>query len=141
MRGGLALLAGLSAFALPSVALPATAPPHLATTATGTASLVVTFAEPPADDAAHAALDALGTVAPLVPEAGVWTIAAPADAALRARALAAAGVTGAEWSLVRRPDDIAPPRSNSSRYLAIVQPWPSSPTRASSGTRTSSKNT
>lgn len=92
---------------MPSVALSATAPPHLATTA-GTASLVVTFAAPQADDAVHAQLDALGTVTPLVPEAGVWTVAAPADAALRDRALAIAGVTGAEWSLVRRADDIAP---------------------------------
>ena len=36
---------------------------------------------------------------------------------------------------------IAPPRSNSSRYLAIVQPWPSSPIRLATGTRTASKKT
>ena len=107
MRGGLALLAAFGAFAAPSVAFSAAAPPRLATTA-GTASLVVTFAEPQADAAAHAQLDALGAVTPLVPEAGVWIVAAPANAALRDRALAVPGVTGAEWSLVRRADDIAP---------------------------------
>lgn len=107
-RRGLLLLAAVAGLALPSASLAATAPPRLATTATGNASLVVTFAEPQADANAHAQLDPLGTVTPLVPEAGVWAVAAQPDASLRDRALAIAGVTGAEWSLVRRADDIAP---------------------------------
>lgn len=107
-RGGLALLAAVLGLAIPATALPASTAPVMATAADGTASLVVTFAGPQPDDAAHAVLDGLGTATPLVPEAGVWSVRATPDVAVRARALAIPGVTAAEWSLVRRADDIAP---------------------------------
>jgi len=108
VRGGLALLAAAAALAAPAVALPAQGAPGLALTPAGDASLVVTFADELPGSAVHAALDHLGAVRPLVPEAGVWVVRAPATAGLRDQALGVRGVTGAEWSLVRRPDDIAP---------------------------------
>ena len=120
------LLAAVAGLAGPAAGLAVSAPPHLATTATGNASLVVTFGSPQTDAAAHAQLDSLGTVAPLVPEAGVWAVAALPDAALRDRALAIAGVTGAEWSLTRRADDIAP--------AAPVPPQPLVPVAAPTDT-------
>ena len=126
LRRGLVLLAAAAGLAVPAAGLAASAPPHLATTAAGTASLVVTFGAPQTDDAAHAQLDALGTVTPLVPEAGVWAVAARPDSALRDRALAIAGVTGAEWSLVRRADDITP--------AAPVAPQPLLPVAAPTDT-------
>ena len=108
MRSGLVLVATLAALAVPAVALPAQGAPGLALAPTGDASLVVTFGDAPSTPAAHAALDRLGAVRPLVPEAGVWVVRAPATAGLRDQALGISGVTGAEWSLVRRADDIAP---------------------------------
>lgn len=79
----------------------------------GSRTLLVTFERPPAPATARRGLAPLGVVRPVVPEAGVWSVAvAPGAPARRARAgaLALRGVAGAEWSLVREPaqDPVAP---------------------------------
>ena len=67
-------------------------------------TLLVTFRDAPDEAVARAALTGLGRVAPAAPEAGIWAVHAPADPALRGRALARPGVDAAAWSLARRTD-------------------------------------
>ncbi len=74
-------------------------------TADGERSLLVTFSDAPPGRLARARLAGLGTARPLVPEAGVWSLA-PTDAPrAREAVLARPRVAGAEWSLARRVAD------------------------------------
>lgn len=102
MAGALAATAAAMLLALPAIAQAGA--PRLAGGPDG-ASLLVTFRDAPAQDAARAALEGLGRVEPAAPEAGVWAVRAPADAGLRERALARPGVETAAWSLSRRTDE------------------------------------
>ncbi len=79
--------------------------PHRIAMTAGSATLIVSFAGVPLGDTAQAALAGLGEVSAVAPEAGVWAIRGPADAAVRAAALRREGVRSAEWSLVRRTDE------------------------------------
>ncbi len=101
-------LAGAACLALPATAFPASDAPALATSADGTALLLVTLTQPQPANAVHVLLDSLGPARPLVPEAGVWALRAAPDPMFRNRVLATPGVASAEWSLVRRSDDIVP---------------------------------
>lgn len=78
-------------------------------TAAGERTLLVTFSDAPTGAIARARLAGLGAAAPLVPEAGVWTLAPAAAARARAAALSRPRVTAAEWSLQRHSAD-RPPR-------------------------------
>lgn len=71
----------------------------------GSASLLVAFRDAPAADVASAALGRFGRVVPVAPEAGVWSVTAPAHAGLRERVLRVPGVESAGWSLMRRTDE------------------------------------
>jgi hypothetical protein len=113
-------LVALLALAVPAMATSAPSAPVRATAPDGTASLVVTFAEPPAPVDARALLGPLGPVRPLVPEAGVWSLRVAPDGALRARALGIPGVSAVEWSLVRTSDDIVPAAPAAPTPLAPV---------------------
>lgn len=75
----------------------------------GVRTLLVTYGRPPHPAAARRLLAPLGTVRPVVPEAGVWGVAVPPGpraARARAAALARPGVAGAEWSMVRATDQM-----------------------------------
>jgi hypothetical protein len=96
--------------AVPSSATASPGAPMIAASPAG-ASLLVTFGEPVAPSVARMALDALGDVVPVTPEAGVWSVTTPASATLRSRALALQGVVAAEWAL-RRSTDERPPRAS-----------------------------
>ncbi len=65
--------------------------------------LMVTFVDRPTAPVARRRLGGVGTVAPLLPEAGVWSVAPRERRTARAGALALGGVVGAEWSLRRQP--------------------------------------
>ena len=79
----------------------------------GAQRLLVTFADSPGGALARARLAGLGTTAPVLPEAGVWSLAPRDPARARDRALARPSVSGAEWSLARdaaeRPRPPPPP--------------------------------
>ena len=106
-----ALCAGLAAVALAGVAaLPAAAAAGpgaggFAPTLQGERSLLVTFDDAPPAAEARGRLAGLGAVVPVLPEAGVWSLAADDPARARDRVLARRGVAGAEWSLARRADE------------------------------------
>ena len=75
----------------------------------GREALLITFSDLPRRAAAERRLSGLGAVAPVLPEAGVWSLR-PADAAsARRRALVRPGVSAAEWSLARTSADRPPP--------------------------------
>lgn len=79
------------------------------TPAAGAPRLIITFADAPARAEATRRMRGLGTLTPLVPEAGVWRLM-PAGGDVRARAAARPRVVGAEWSLQRTVDETpAPP--------------------------------
>lgn len=101
----LAAAAWLGAAALGAFAVPATAAPPQLARSDGGPTLLVTFPQGTDDAGARAALQGLGTLEPAVPEAGVWALRAPADAALRTRVLKRPGVQDAAWSLRRRTDE------------------------------------
>lgn len=102
---GVAVAAALGVLtAATAVAAAAPRAPRIATER-GSASLLVAFRDAPAGDEAIAALGGFGRVAPVAPEAGVWSIAVPADAGLRERVLRVPGVESAGWSLLRRTDE------------------------------------
>ena len=96
-------LIALAAMGVPAGAAQDVAP-RIATSPAGS-SLMVTFRDAPSDAMAHARLGGIGVVAPVTPEAGVWSVTGPADVTMRARALRQPGVEAAEWALVRRTDE------------------------------------
>ena len=81
----------------------------VASVALAPSRLMVTLADLPSPAVARRRLDALGSVAPLVPEAGVWSVAPRDRRTARRRALAVEGAVGAEWSLSRSSDVLARP--------------------------------
>jgi len=101
--------------------------PRLATGADG-ASLLITFRDAPSDSAARAALEGLGRVEPAAPEAGIWAVRAPADPALRERALRRPGVESAAWSLARRSDERRASDQVPTPAPSPLTPVPSAPT-------------
>jgi len=103
------------------------AAPRLATGADG-ASLLITFRDAPSDSAARAALEGLGRIEPAAPEAGIWAVRAPADPALRERALRRPGVESAAWSLARRSDERRAPDQVPAPAPSPLTPVPSAPT-------------
>jgi subtilisin family serine protease len=109
VRTGLVALA-LAATSIPSVAAaaPAGQAIRLGSVLPG-ASLLVTFADRPGAAEAAVRLRGLGALRPLLPDAGVWRVAAAPSAAVRGRALARLAVAAAEWSLVRRVDALGEP--------------------------------
>ena len=121
-------LAGLAAAVmLATPAIGQAAAPRLATGADG-ASLLITFRDAPSDSAARAALEGLGRVEPAAPEAGIWAVRAPADPALRERALRRPGVESAAWSLARRSDERRAPDQVPAPAPSPLTPVPSAPT-------------
>ena len=112
----LAILAPAAALGAPASAAPASAAPAsagpervaFARTLPGKQSLLVTFSDRP--DAAEAArrLAGIGTVRPLVAEAGVFAVDARDPATARERAERRTGVAAAEWSLARGDEAAAP---------------------------------
>jgi subtilisin family serine protease len=67
--------------------------------------LLVTFDDAPAAAEVRGRLAGLGAIVPVLPEAGVWSLAATDPARARDRVLARPAVAGAEWSLARRTDE------------------------------------
>lgn len=67
--------------------------------------LLVTFADAPSRAQAQARVGDLGGLAPLLPEAGVWTLEPREAQGARARVLGREAVTGADWSRPRRVDE------------------------------------
>jgi subtilisin family serine protease len=67
--------------------------------------LLVSFADAPRAELARDRLEGLGDVAPVLPEAGVWSLRPGAAARARERALARPRVAGAEWSRARSTDE------------------------------------
>jgi hypothetical protein len=128
---GARLLCALTAFATMGAFTAAAhaAAPRIATSAAG-ASLVVTFRDAPPDATARAVLGDLGAVAPVTPEAGVWSVTAPADSTLRERALGRPGVEAAEWALLRRSDE----RNAQAQRTPPVPPQPLAPVAAPTDT-------
>jgi len=121
-------LAGLAAAVmLATPAIGQAAAPRLATGADG-ASLLITFRDAPSDSAARAALEGLGRIEPAAPEAGIWAVRAPADPALRERALRRPGVESAAWSLARRSDERRAPDQVPAPAPSPLTPVPSAPT-------------
>lgn len=75
-----------------------------------TPHLLVTFADTPSSATARARLAGLGTIAAVVPEAGIWSVVPRDVARARDRALARDGVSGVEWSREREAEQApAPP--------------------------------
>jgi hypothetical protein len=73
-------------------------------------AMLVTFADAPARRPAERRLAGLGSVAPVLPEAGIWRLTpAGPPAAARGRVLARPGVAAAEWSLARHGGQAPPP--------------------------------
>jgi len=121
-------LAGLAAaVVLVAPAIGQASAPRLATGADG-ASLLITFRDAPSDSAARAALEGLGRIEPAAPEAGIWAVRAPADPALRERALRRPGVESAAWSLARRSDERRAPDQVPAPAPSPLTPVPSAPT-------------
>lgn len=90
----------------------------LGTAAPASRGFMVTFADHPGAREAAARLEGLGTVTPLLPQAGVWHVAAGRPDAAIARARGRERVVAAEWPLVRRAAErpLPPPP------LGIVDP-------------------
>src|SRR5512143_2762504 len=83
---------------------------EFARTMPGMSRLLVTFTDAPSRAVASARLAGLGSLAPVVPEAGVWGLSPADPSTARDRALARPQVSGAAWSLERRTADRpAPP--------------------------------
>ena len=121
-------LAGLAAaVVLAAPAIGQASAPRLATGADG-ASLLITFRDAPSDPVARAALEGLGRVEPAAPEAGIWAVRAPADPALRERALRRPGVESAAWSLARRSDERRASDQVPAPAPSPLTPVPSAPT-------------
>lgn len=104
-RPPLVLALAVTATALAPAASHATPQAPRIATERGSASLLVAFRDAPAAGAASAALGRFGRVVPVAPEAGVWSVAAPAHPGLRERVLRVPGVESAGWSLLRRTDE------------------------------------
>ena len=102
-----------------SAAAGTAAPPRLAVSGDH-ATLLVSLATAPEEAAARAALQGLGDVAPVAPEAGVWSVAGPADPAVRRAALRRPGVQSAEWSLLRRSDERRRPHAGPATPLPLT---------------------
>jgi subtilisin family serine protease len=100
---GLAAALGAAALVVPAAAHAA---PVLGALGDAGPRLMVTFADRPDAGDANARLAGLGEVRPVVPEAGVWSVAPAAPDRARAAALGRAGVEHAEWSLARRSADL-----------------------------------
>ncbi len=98
----------------------AAAPPRVAT-AGDRATLLVSLSGAPDAGAVQAALGGLGTVAPVAPEAGIWSVRTPADPTVRSTVLRRPGVESADWSLVRRTDE------RRSAHAARATPLPLTP--------------
>jgi subtilisin family serine protease len=100
--------------------------------APGARRILVTFADAPRRAEAERRLAGLGAVVPVLPEAGVWSLA-PSDAdTARERALRRAGVAAAEWSLLRETTELprpapplppGPPPTFTDPLLASARQW------------------
>ena len=115
----------LAAAATAAAAAPTGKFPAAATVATGTAGinqtgdfarvapgprrLMVTFGDTPRRADAERRLTGLGSVAPALPEAGIWTLTPSDPATARERALQRQDVVAAEWSLARESTELARP--------------------------------
>jgi subtilisin family serine protease len=75
----------------------------------GPQTLLVTFSDAPNGPRARARLDDLGSVRPVLPEAGVWSLSPRDPAAARDRVLDRPRVSGAEWSLARSSAELPRP--------------------------------
>ena len=98
----------------------------------GAQRLLVTFADTPPGAEARRRLGALGAVAPVLPEAGIWGLSPADPAAARDRVLRRADVSGAEWSLARRtaerprprpPGPLGPPPALADPLFATGAQW------------------
>jgi subtilisin family serine protease len=76
----------------------------------GAQRLLVTFSDTPSGAEARRRLAPLGTVAPVLPEAGVWGLSPTEPAQARERVLRRGDVGGAEWSLARQAAERPSPR-------------------------------
>ena len=76
--------------------------------APGPRRLMITFGDTPRRAEAERRLSGLGTVAPALPEAGIWTLTTTDPDTARQRALRRPEVVAAEWSLARESTEVAP---------------------------------
>jgi subtilisin family serine protease len=77
--------------------------------APGPRRLMVTFGDTPRRAEAEHRLSGLGSVAPALPEAGIWTLTPSDPATARERTLRRQDVIAAEWSLVRESTELPRP--------------------------------
>jgi subtilisin family serine protease len=77
--------------------------------APGPRRIMVTFSDTPRRTEAERRLDGLGSIAPALPEAGIWTLTPSDPATARERTLRRQDVAAAEWSLARETTALPPP--------------------------------
>lgn len=73
-------------------------------------ALLVTFTDQPGQATAETRLAGLGAVSESVPEIGIWALAPRRAATARAQVLTRPQVAQAEWSMLRKTDDLTDPR-------------------------------
>jgi len=125
LRGALAAVC-LAAASVPAMAAAAPRPIPLGSVLPGRMPLLVTFKDRPTVSQADRRLRGLGRTRPLVPEAGVWSLTPRRPALARAAALLRPRVAAADWSLVRRTDELSRPTRPDSA-AAMLELLPASP--------------